>query len=104
MFYSQFISGQALCFDVGANIGKKVKIFLELNAEVVAIEPQVECVETLFKAIGKKKNLKIVQTALGDKDGEADLMISDSNTLSSISHEWINAVKKSRRFSGHIWN
>ena len=103
-FYSQFISAQALCFDVGANIGNRVKIFLELNADVVAIEPQVECVDILNKVFGKNQQLTIIQTALGNKDGEAELMISDSNTISSMSPEWIDAVKKSGRFSENVWN
>ena len=30
-FYSQFVSPGNLCFDVGANIGNRVKIFLELS-------------------------------------------------------------------------
>jgi FkbM family methyltransferase len=103
-FYSQFIPAQALCFDVGANIGNRVKIFLALNADVIAIEPQTECVGILNKVFGKNRQLKIIQTALGDREGEAEIMISDSSTISSMSPEWINAVKTSGRFAEFVWD
>jgi FkbM family methyltransferase len=103
-FYSQFIPTRALCFDVGANIGNRVKIFLKLNADVIAIEPQTECVGILNKVFGKNQQLKIIQTALGDREGEAEIMISDSSTISSMSPEWVNAVKNSGRFAEFVWD
>jgi FkbM family methyltransferase len=102
-FYSQFISPGKLCFDVGANIGNRVKIFLELGAEVVAIEPQDECVQFLKQVFRKNRHLNIVKTALGEYEGEAEIMISDSHTLSSMSPEWIRAVRESGRFSEYLW-
>lgn len=102
-FYSQFISPGTLCFDVGANIGNRVKIFLALNANVIAVEPQTECVGILNKVFGKNRRLRVIQAALGEKEGEAEIMISDSNTISSMSTEWINAVKKSGRFAEFDW-
>ena len=48
-FYSKFISHDALCFDAGANTGKRVKIFLKLRANVIAIEPQNDCVNILTR-------------------------------------------------------
>lgn len=103
-FYSQFLSAGRLCFDVGANIGNRVKIFLELQADVVAIEPQDECVKILKEVFGKNLHLKIVQKALGEHDGVAELMISDSNTISSMSPEWVRAVKESGRFKEYLWD
>ena len=102
-FYSQFISEDDLCFDVGANVGNRVKILLKLKAKVVAIEPQEECVGILKKVFGKNSRLKIVPEALGDKEGEAEIMINSSNTLSSMSAEWIDVIEKSRRFSEYVW-
>ena len=46
-FYSRLVKPRDLCFDVGANIGSKTKIFLELGARVVCIEPQPNCVDVL---------------------------------------------------------
>jgi len=103
-FYSQFVSPGNLCFDVGANIGNRVKIFLELQADVVAIEPQDECARILKRVFGNNHHLRIIQKALGAREGEAEIMISESNTLSSLSPEWIEAVKESGRFSEYLWD
>lgn len=43
-FYSKFIKADDLVFDIGANIGTRVKIFLKLGANVVAFEPQPDCI------------------------------------------------------------
>jgi FkbM family methyltransferase len=102
-FYSQFVSSGKLCFDVGANIGNRVKILLALGASVVAVEPQEECVQILKKVFGKKQQLSIIPSALGEREGEAEIMISNSNTLSSMSTEWVQAVKDSGRFSEYVW-
>src|SRR4030095_3844364 len=59
-FYSQFVSSDKLCFDVGANVGNRVKIFLELQANVVAIEPQNECVQILKQVFGRNRHLNII--------------------------------------------
>ena len=103
-FYSNFISRGALCFDVGANIGNRVKCFLELQATVVAIEPQAECVKTLEAVYGGNRNLKIVPKALGEFEGEAEMLLSNVNTISSLSPKWIESVKKSGRFSRYRWD
>jgi len=103
-FYSKFVSRGALCFDVGANIGNRVKIFLKLQANVIAIEPQNECVRILKTVFRSNRNLTIVQKALGELEGEAEIMISNPNTISSISKEWIELVRKSGRFSKYSWN
>ena len=103
-FYSQFISDRSLCFDVGANIGNRVKVFLRLNADVVALEPQSKCVKILREIFRDNPHLTILQLALGEKEGEAEIMISDSDTISSISQDWIEAVRKSGRFSEYHWD
>lgn len=103
-FYSQFISRGTLCFDVGANIGNRVKIFLKLQANVVAIEPQNDCVKTLRVGYGNNQHLTIVQKAIGESEGEAEIMISDANAISSLSPEWVEAVRKSGRFNEYSWN
>lgn len=103
-FYSQFISPGDLCFDVGANIGNRVKIFLKLKARVIAIEPQLECIKTLKNAYSGNRNFQIVKKALGESEGTVEMMISNVNTISSLSKEWIKAVKDSGRFAAYDWN
>src|SRR5688572_22262126 len=46
-FYSQFVRPGALCFDVGAHAGNRVRCWRALGARVVAIEPQRDFVRIL---------------------------------------------------------
>ena len=103
-FYSQFLSPEDLCFDIGANIGNRVKIFLKLGSKVIAVEPQQECVKVLTSCFIQNPNFTIVQKALGKTIGNALIYISDGNTVSSLSREWIEVVKESGRFPGNWWD
>lgn len=104
VFYSQFVSPGSLCFDVGANIGNRTEIFLKLGARVVAVEPQMECVRYLQRRYGNKSDLVVVQKALGEFPGQGDLWISNASPISSMSGEWIAAVRDSGRFSTYKWD
>jgi FkbM family methyltransferase len=104
MFYAEFVQHGTLCFDVGANVGNRVKIFLKLGANVVAVEPQSECAGTLRAVYGKIGKLSVVDKALGDSEGKAEIMISNAPILSSLSPEWVQAVRRSGRFSQQNWD
>ena len=97
-FYSRFIKKDDLCFDIGANYGRRTEIFLKLGARVVAVEPQDACMQELEKKYGSNKRVILVKKAISDNYGEEELMISDSHTLSSMSKEWINSIKSSDMF------
>ena len=97
-FYSRFIKKDDLCFDIGANYGRRTEIFLKLGARVVAVEPQYACMQELQKKYGNNKRVILIKKAISDKHGEEELMISDSHTLSSMSKEWINSIKSSDMF------
>lgn len=103
-FYSQFINSESICFDIGANVGNRVKVFLKTGAKVIAVEPQEECVYYLNMGYSKNENFTLVKKALGEEEGTVEMMISNASTISSLSKEWINAVKKSGRFSKYNWN
>ncbi len=103
-FYSAFISPGNLCFDIGANVGNRVRVFLKLQADVVAVEPQDECVKFLKVVYGNNRRLTLVQKALGEENGLAELHQSNANTISSLSQEWIEAVRNSGRFSEYTWD
>jgi FkbM family methyltransferase len=100
-FYEGFVKPGDLCFDVGANIGNRTEIFLLLGARVVAIEPQRDCAKMLKLRFGNKIQLK--QMALGESETTAQMYISDTSEISSLSREWIDSVSKSR-FSNTQWN
>ena len=93
-FYRKFIVDGDLCFDIGANIGNRTRIFLSLGAKVVAVEPQKECAKFLELRFGKKINL--VKCALGKSDGEGVMFISETSEISSLSKDWISEVSKTR--------
>jgi FkbM family methyltransferase len=101
-FYSQFISPNDVCFDVGANMGNRTEPFLKLNAKVVAVEPQKHCQAFLKQKFGDK--ISLVAKGLGEKEGEKTFYISDDSVLSSFSEEWINSVIESKRFGTHKWH
>jgi FkbM family methyltransferase len=103
-FYAPFVPRDSLVFDVGANLGGRVKVFLRLGAEVVAVEPQPECVGLLTLAFGANRRLHIVPAALGESEGEGEMRFGDAHTLSSMSEGWIESVKRSGRFSDHRWD
>lgn len=103
-FYSQFINKGDLCFDVGANLGNRTEIFLKLGATVIVIEPQDICMGQLWKKYENNRRVTLVQKALGEKEGEGKLMLSNDHTISSMSKEWKNSVITSGRFSAYRWD
>jgi FkbM family methyltransferase len=90
-----------LCFDVGANIGERTELFVALGARVVAVEPQAECAATLRRRFGER--IELVELALGSEPGNAEMLLADYHTLSSLSPEWVEAVQKSGRFADFEW-
>ena len=101
LFYGSLIKKNDLCFDVGANVGNRILPLLKLGAKVVAVEPQDGCCKILKHKFGK--NIEIVTKGLGERDCIKNFHISNANTISSFSDEWINLVKK-HRFKEYTWN
>ena len=85
-FYSSFIKKGDLCFDIGANYGNRVDIFLSLGAKVIAIEPQVECIEFLKRKYGNK--IAIEQKGAGAEPSIKDFYVCDASVLSSFSEDF----------------
>jgi FkbM family methyltransferase len=103
-FYSRFIREGDICFDVGANAGNRTDIFLRLGARVVAIEPQPSCLRILRKRFSGNPRVSIVPKALGAEEGEAELMVSDVSTISTLSREWVESSRRGGRFHAYRWN
>lgn len=103
-FYSAYIGRGDLCFDIGANMGNRTKVFLGLGASVVAVEPQEKCAEVLMERFGEHPNFVLVKKALDKSDGRKELLVSSAHTLSSLSTDWVRYVKEAEVFSGHDWD
>jgi len=103
-FYSQFVTSGSLCFDVGAHAGNRVRCWLQLNARVVAVEPQPDFVRLLRFLYGRNKNVEIVEAALGRARGRGTLLTSERTpTVTTLSPNWIEEVRADPRFAGVRW-
>jgi len=89
-FYSKLLKPCSLCFDVGANIGKKTEIFLKLGSSVVAFEPQPDCMRELNARCGYfVDRLHTCQSTVGDKCGEVVLYLrEESQDQASLLSDW----------------
>lgn len=92
-FYKKIIPPNALCFDGGANIGKRSKILLKCGFKVIAIEPQRACLPKLELLKAKSNNFYIVPTALSNKSGALTMFISNVSEVSTFSQEFMDAYK-----------
>jgi FkbM family methyltransferase len=94
-FYAQLLEPGNLCFDVGANIGKKTELFLKLGASVVAFEPQPDCMRELKARCGNfQDQLQTCQSAVGDQSGEVVLhLLEESSGQASLLSDWEGTPK-----------
>jgi FkbM family methyltransferase len=99
-FYQKWIKPGSLVFDIGANVGNRIDIFLGLGAKVVAVEPQLECIQTLLEKFGT--NIKIENIGLSNKEGESDFHIANESTISSFSEEFVSKTGVDR-FKKNKW-
>jgi len=97
--YKAFVQPNDLVFDVGANYGNRVALFLSLEAKVVAIEPQQKCVAYLKN---KFKNVEIEAVGLGAKRELKIFYEADHSVLSTFSGDYIEKVKNTRHKTS-IW-
>ena len=104
-FYSQFLSSNDVCFDIGANVGNRTKVFVRLCKLVIAAEPQSRCATQLKMVFANNPKVHVIQAAVGSAVGTAQMAISSANTVSSLSKEWVDAVQSSGRFGeGVKWD
>lgn len=96
-FYRAVINRGDLCFDVGANVGFKTGVFLQLGARVVALEPQQHCVDILRAKYGAQ--VTILQKGAGAVNEVKDFYVSNHSALSSFDGNWVDELSKGR-FAG----
>jgi FkbM family methyltransferase len=89
VFYRNFLARGDLCFDVGANLGDRTEAFLATGANLVAIEPQAACFAELQRTYGNNSRVWLIDAALGDTEGIAEISICDkAPTISTMSERW----------------
>lgn len=99
-FYAEFIKRDNLVFDVGANYGNRVEIFVALGAKVVAVEPQQKCVKFLKNKYGN--SIFIENVGLGSKNEKKLFYEADNSVFSTFSNTYIQKVEKTRHKTS-IW-
>ncbi|RMF23547.1 MAG: FkbM family methyltransferase [Bacteroidetes bacterium] len=99
-FYRSFIRPGELCFDLGAHLGNRCAVWLELGARVVAVEPQPLCVEYLEKRFGHLDGFTLVPAAVGAAPGRATLHLSSPTpTVSTLAdEEWRESLARHSRW------
>jgi FkbM family methyltransferase len=99
-FYSSLIKKGDLCFDIGANRGQYTKMFLQLGARVVSVEPQNSCLKMLYNLYGRNESVYLVSKAVGSQEGVKEMTICNkSSSLSTLSQRWINESRHSIKFN-----
>lgn len=103
-FYAQFIPSGALCFDIGAHLGNRVRAWRALGASVVAVEPHPDLLPILRRLYGRDPGVTLVAAAVGAREGEAPLLVSPGNpTVTTLSPEWTREVRRDRGFRNVRW-
>lgn len=102
--YGKFLRAGDLCFDVGANLGNRLRIFRKLGCRVVALEPQQSCYSELQAEFGGDADVVLIQKAAAAAEREMEMLIANAHTISSLSTEWIRKVKESGRFKDYRWD
>lgn len=90
-FYKTLIKKDDLCFDIGANIGYKSKLFLSLEAKVIALEPQSSCVKYLKKI--KSRKFQFLPYAVGSKNEIKKLRLANHIEVATFSDQFIDYFK-----------
>jgi len=92
-FYRRLInSPNGTIYDIGAHLGSRTRVFLELGHPVVAVEPQRRFFEIIAAGLADQSNCSLIHGAVGAESGTAEIQISDRYpTVSSLSPDWIGA-------------
>lgn len=104
-FYRRFVQAGDLCFDIGAHVGNHSAAWLEIGAQVVALEPQPQFAAFLRKEYRARQDVTVLEQAVGRRRGPVTLMISTlAPTVSSVSADWVQEVQQSSGFSKVDWD
>lgn len=104
-FYSQFIQSGDLCFDVGAHVGNRSRLWANMGADVVAVEPQPHLMRFLKRVYGRHDKITLIEAGLGTEPGEMTLRISQKTpTVATFSEAWLADVQQVESFAWVEWD
>jgi len=92
------------CFDIGAHTGNHTNVWLQLNARVVALEPQPVFSRLLEKKFGSHRSFTLLRKAAAEEEGCRKMSINRFNpTVSTISEYWKEVISgfNAKR---EVWN
>jgi FkbM family methyltransferase len=93
-FYLSFLDcnqPNKLIFDIGANKGHKVNVFRKMGFNVIAVDPEPKCLDTLNYRFAKDKQVTIEPKGVADKPGMLELNIYHGRSgLNTFSNKWTN--------------
>jgi len=102
--YAPWVRPGALCFDVGAHVGNRVRCWRGLGARVLAIEPHPDLVAVLRRLYGRDRQVEILAAAVGAAPGRAQLLADKRNlTVATLSAGWASRMGSDPRFQGIDW-
>lgn len=95
---ANFVQRGDLVFDVGANVGGYVAIFLDMGANVIAVEPN----PSLAELLRRRFDITVEAVAAGANYGEASLHLGRQSGHSTISERWLERAPTQDRWTGDI--
>lgn len=94
--YKSLVITHDLCFDIGANLGYKSIILLELKNKVIGFEPQTSCKKPLKKIATKNSHFLYEKIALGAENFETELNLGNHIEIATLSNKFIQHFKNEK--------
>jgi FkbM family methyltransferase len=90
--YSSILKSGGRCFDIGANLGQRSEVFLELGNSVLIVEPNPECRPTLDFLFARNPNASIAMVAIGASEGSIEFYSHGTDSTGSMVPGWDSMV------------
>jgi FkbM family methyltransferase len=102
--YAQFTEPGDLVFDIGSHVGDRIASFRRLDCRVVAAEPQPALARVLALLYGWRRDVTILQAAVGAHEGTLELHLNLANpTVATGSEAFIGAARDAEGWHQERW-
>jgi len=91
-FHRHLVRPEDLVFDIGAHEGRRTSLYQYLNGRVVAVEPQSEVFELLKNRFANSNSISVLNKAVADVAGKAEINIGNYSEVSSLSDDFIQRL------------